>query len=433
MTNKKNFEIAIVGGGISGLTLGIALHSRNIPVTIYEQASHFAEIGAGVSFTSNAVQAMKHCNQGIYEAFERVRTKNLWPSKEKVWFDYHDGYHHTSDPKATHAFTISNSLGQAGVHRAHYLDQLIKLFPSEQAVFGKRLESLERQSEKEGGKWILRFHDNSTATSDAVVGCDGIKSSVRKMLYGKDDPRSYPTYTHKYAYRALADMEQAVEAVGEEKAKNSCMHMGPGGHMLTFPVQHGKILNIVAFHTTTEDWPDYNRLTRPATREDALKDFADYGHDVISLLKLCKPNLDIWAIFHLGDNPLPYFAKGTICLIGDAAHATSPHHGAGAGFCVEDSAVLSDLLADENVRTQQDIEAAFEVFDEQRRARGHFLVQTSQHIGNCYEWLADGVGDDFQKIEHEINSRNAILQNVDVEDMCRRAKEQLQMKLTSSP
>lgn len=101
----------------------------------------------------------------------------------------------------------------------------MKLFPAERAVFGKRLESLERESEKEGGKWVLKFHDGSEAKADAVVGCDGIKSSVRKMLYGKDDPRSYPTYTHKYAYRALADMDQAVEAVGEEKAKNSCMHV----------------------------------------------------------------------------------------------------------------------------------------------------------------------------------------------------------------
>lgn len=175
-----------------------------------------------MAFTANAVQAMKHCNQGIYEAFEKVRTKNMWPSKEKVWFDYHDGYHHKDNPKDTLAFTISNNLGQAGVHRAHYLDELIKLFPSNRAQFGKRLESLKQRDD---GRWVLTFHDESTAIADAVIGCDGIKSSVRRMMYGKDDPRSYPTYTHKYAYRALADMDEAVAAVGEEKAKNACMHV----------------------------------------------------------------------------------------------------------------------------------------------------------------------------------------------------------------
>lgn len=201
--------------------------------------------------------------------------------------------------------------------------------------------------------------------------------------------------------------------------------------MLTFPVNHGKTLNIVAFHTTEDDWPDHDNLTKPATREDALRDFKGYGHDVTSLLKLCKPNLDIWAIFHLGDHPVPNFAHGSLCLIGDAAHATSPHHGAGAGFCIEDAAVMSDLLADPNVRTQKDIELAFATFDELRRDRGHFLVQTSQHIGNCYEWLADGVGDDFKKIEHEINTRNGIIANVDVVQMCRDANASLSRRMNS--
>lgn len=201
--------------------------------------------------------------------------------------------------------------------------------------------------------------------------------------------------------------------------------------MLTFPVNHGKILNIVAFHTTKDDWPDYNKLTRSATREDALKDFEGYGHDVISLLKLCKANLDVWAIFHTGDNPLPYFAKGSVVLTGDAAHASSPHHGAGAGMCIEDSAILADLLADDNVRTQKDIEAAFATFDVQRRDRGHFLVQTSAHIGNCYEWLAEGVGSDFSKIEQEINTRNSKIADVDVAKMCQEAKDRLQVMIRS--
>lgn len=211
--------------------------------------------------------------------------------------------------------------------------------------------------------------------------------------------------------------------------------------MLTFPVNHGKTLNIVAFHTTEEDWPDYTRLTRPAKREDALRDFEGYGHDVRSLLQLCQPNLDIvspsdphelpssepandrlqWAIFHLGDNPLPNYNKSTVLLIGDAAHATSPHHGAGAGMCIEDSAILSDLLL--ACSTRDELALAFETFNELRRDRGNFLVQTSQHIGNCYEWIADGVGEDFAKIEREINERNKLIADVDVAGMSRRARE----------
>lgn len=69
--------------------------------------------------------------------------------------------------------------------------------------------------------------------------------------------------------------------------------MGPDGHMLTFAVSHGNVLNIVAFRTQSEDWPDYQRLTRRATREDALRDFAGYGANVTNLLKLTNEDLDV--------------------------------------------------------------------------------------------------------------------------------------------
>lgn len=78
--------------------------------------------------------------------------------------------------------------------------------------------------------------------------------------------------------------------------------MGPGGHVLTFPVNHGETLNIVAFRTTPEEWPDFNKLTRPAKREDALRDFAEYGSNVINLLKLTNPDLDV--VSNVGILPL---------------------------------------------------------------------------------------------------------------------------------
>lgn len=226
---RKNFHVAIVGGGIAGLTLAIALYHRNIPVTIYEQAEAFGEVGAGVSFGPNAVEAMKACHSGIYEAFEKVFTQNLWPSKQKVWFDYLDGYNKGTSTTAKNAsrqdiaFTISNSLGQTGVHRAHFLDELIKLIPGDIARFHKRLESIvERETD---GKLLLKFADGTQDEADLVIGCDGIKSQVRQVIVGAEHPSAKPSYTHKYAYRGLVPMEKAIEAVGEELASNSCMHV----------------------------------------------------------------------------------------------------------------------------------------------------------------------------------------------------------------
>ncbi|KAL6243946.1 hypothetical protein RBB50_009380 [Rhinocladiella similis] len=387
MTKPRNFEVAVIGGGIAGLTLAIALHHRGIPITIYEQAPQFGEIGAGVSFSPNAVQAMKVCHEGVYKAYEKICTRNLWPSKEKVWFDYLNGLDDPPEGRKAQdiAFTIKTKNGQSGVHRARYLDEMVHLVPKEVARFGKRLKGVEESS---NGRLLMEFEDGTTAETDAIVGCDGIKSTVRQIIVGRDHPSARPVYTHKYAYRGLAQMDKAIEAIGEELAQNSCMHMGPGGHVLTFPVNHGETLNIVAFRTTPEEWPDFNKLTRPAKREDALRDFAEYGSNVINLLKLTNPDLDVWAIFDLGEHPVPTMYKGRICISGDAAHATSPHHGAGAGFCIEDSAVLAELLADESVQTPQDLEAVFATFNAERKARGQWLVQASRHIGDCYEWRA---------------------------------------------
>jgi len=225
MSPEKNFEVAIVGGGIGGLTLAIALYQRGVPVTIYEQAPAFGEIGAGVSFSPNAVQAMQVCHQGVYEAFEKVRTRNMWPSKQKVWFDYLDGYegavNGTVEQEAV--FTIANSLGQNGVHRARYLGEMVNLVPKEIAKFGKRLRGL---TENSNGKMVMEFDDGTSAEADAVVGCDGIKSRVRQAIVGPSHPSTLPVYTHKYAYRGLVPMEKAVAAIGEERAQNACMHVG---------------------------------------------------------------------------------------------------------------------------------------------------------------------------------------------------------------
>jgi salicylate hydroxylase len=313
MTASKTFNVAIVGGGVAGLTLAIALHHRQIPVTVYEQAAQFGEIGAGVSFSPNAVQAMKYCHPGIYTAFEKVCTRNVWPSKQKVWFDYVDGYNFKGDCQSIPtAFTICNRLGQNGVHRAHFLDELVKMFPQSIARFGKRIQNI---TEDSNGRLVLSFTDGTTAESDVVIGCDGIKSRVRQIIVGETHPSANPVYSHKYAYRGLVSMEVAIAAIGEERAQNSCMHvsnppprgsfrrlstdfdkMGPGGHILTFPVNQGKTLNIVAFRSTTEDWPDSQKLTRMGTQEDALRDFAGYGSIVLSLLKLTAPELPVVSI-----------------------------------------------------------------------------------------------------------------------------------------
>jgi salicylate hydroxylase len=149
MTTPK-LTYAIIGGGIAGLTLGIALHKRGISVTIYEAAAHFGEIGAGVAFTRNAVEAMSICDQGVFEAFDKVVTKNQWEDKENVWFDFLDGMDNETRGHQKELFTSRSAVGANGVHRAAYLDEMVKLVESDNiARFGKRLESIEGEGGRE--------------------------------------------------------------------------------------------------------------------------------------------------------------------------------------------------------------------------------------------------------------------------------------------
>jgi len=110
-------------------------------------------------------------------------------------------------------------------------------------------------------------------------------------------------------------------------------------------------------------------------------------------------------------------------------HATSPHHGSGAGFAIEDSAVLAELLADERVKGPDDLEPVFEAFETNRKERSQWLVQSSRRVGDLYEWRAEGVGEDFKKIEEALKEGFGKIWNVDIADFVREAKEDLGNRL----
>lgn len=434
--------IAIVGGGIAGVTLALGLISRGIPCKVYEQGHNFAEIGAGVAFAPNSIRAMKACDPNVYTAFKAVATHNLWESKcadlahgrKGLYFDFLDGYHQSEDdsqqPKPL--FSLWNDEGANSVHRAHFLDEMVKFLPKDIAAFRKRVERVEEVDGNDAsnpGPVILHFADGTTATADAVVGADGIKSHVRQSLLGAEKPESHANYTYKYAYRGLIPMDKAIAELGEEMAVNAKMHLGPDGHVLTFPIDKGETLNVVAFTTTKEGWPDLHKSTRAATKQDALTDFAGWGKTVTHILSLLNDEVDIWAIFDMLDHPAPLYARGRVCITGDAAHATTPHHGSGAGFAIEDSAVLAELLATSAAKTPAGLRAVFQTFDQCRRPRTQWLVASSRRTGELYEWQAQGVGADVAKIAAETHERFEKIWQGDIKQMIAEAQATLQKLL----
>lgn len=261
-TSKPTPSIAVVGGGIAGLTLALNLIKLAKPdtssqpkytVTIYEAAHAFGEIGAGVSFGPNASHAMKCIGPEVYAAFEKTETRNQFESKQDVWFDFRfgesvDGKYQVEGGDGTgqgeHIASVRCPGGQRGVKRSDFLDELIKHLPEGIAHFGKRVVHY-TEDEGEGGKVTLHFKDGTTAVHDAVVGSDGIKSAVRKtVLAGTPEPEAAnAVFSGKYCYRGLIPMDQAVSVLGSELASNSQMYLGRHGHILTFAIDKGKIMN----------------------------------------------------------------------------------------------------------------------------------------------------------------------------------------------
>jgi salicylate hydroxylase len=244
-STQKPPSIAIIGGGIAGLTLTIALLRKcpHIPITLYESASAFGEVGAGVGFQPAMVRTMSLIDPRIVTAFEKCSKGNTKTDPPR-WFTVRVGDARKKDAKLEEeVFVIPARRGLGGgVHRAHFLDELVKLVPPGIAQFRKKLLDITEATDGSGDA-ILHFADGTITQHLAVLGCDGIKSRTRSIVLGDSDSAAKAVFSGKYAYRGLIPMVKAVEIMGEETTRTPQMHLGYGGHVLTFPIANGTIMN----------------------------------------------------------------------------------------------------------------------------------------------------------------------------------------------
>ncbi|KAJ0303899.1 hypothetical protein COL516b_006342 [Colletotrichum fioriniae] len=393
MSSDEELSLAVVGGGIGGLCLAlyITTHTK-IPVTVYENAPKFGEIGAGVAFGPNAVRAITNISEPLAAAVEARANRNIFADKENVWFDFRVGM------DSAHEIARSR-----GVVAGTYLCSVEHPRPGSW-MFSKTLHDIDDLGDD---GVVLKFGDGTSARHSAVIGCDGIKSQTRRIMLGENHPATNPSYTGKYCYRGMVPMDKAVELLGEEKAKNCQAYLGYHGHMLTFPVAGGRMMNVVAFQSSKE-WP-HKTMVIPATKEQMLQSFSTWGPDVLNIVRLMGQS-DIWALFDL--SPMENYHRGRICLLGDAAHASTPFQGAGAGMAVEDAYVLGRLL--HNVQQAQDLPGVFKSFSQARVHRTQKLVATSREAGHLWHFEAEG--DDLDKIKDIMRNRMSWIWDKDLDD-----------------
>ncbi|RMZ74830.1 hypothetical protein DV737_g5698, partial [Chaetothyriales sp. CBS 132003] len=333
-------DIAVVGAGIIGVltTLGLLYHGHK--VTVYERASNYSEGGGAIAFTGVARECMKQLNPFILEALQQVGEANRHPMNR-----YWDGFHPTTKELAQSEESLlfqqsAHELDYTGCIRSVYLHEMAKALPDGIVWFDKELESY-----SEGPEGVkLRFSDGSTAQAEAVIACDGIHSKARRLLLGEDNPESRPSFAHKVAYRAIIPIAESISALGEEKANNQCAHLGPDAHMLSFPVAQWTLSNVFVFVHDSKPWPDSHYLTAEVEKSEVVAAISKWGPSIRELVDKMPEKVSKWAIFDMADNPANTYARGRVCIAGDAAHASSPFHGAGACMGVEDALVLVSVL-----------------------------------------------------------------------------------------
>lgn len=428
--NHAQHPIAIVGGGLGGLALAIGLLRYGIHVHIYESTESFSEIGAGVAFGVNATTALHLIDPRLLEGYKKHATFNADHERSSTFATFRWGMDNIKCdgnkagdvmwnldddwyPERAKALGVRT---RSCIHRARLLDELVALLPADTTSFKKSFVTAEEQKD---GSLELRFADGTTALASALIGCDGIKSKVRELVC---DLRARPTYAGEVAYRAMVPRADAEKAVGADAAFNGTLYCGYGGYIVMYPVEKGNFINMVAIpHDPGESWAwSQAEWTLQSTATEFRQRFEGWYQPLIDVI--CAFNsLNKWALFDL-QHDAPYY-RSRICLLGDSAHATTPHLGAGAGMAMEDAFVLSQLIA--STGDIANIESAFQAYDSVRRPRTQSCIKKSRSAAFAMDFLDPQVLDNSAALKETLQTSYRWLWHEDLEEQVAKAKKLL--------
>jgi 2-polyprenyl-6-methoxyphenol hydroxylase-like FAD-dependent oxidoreductase len=380
-------KFIIVGAGIGGLATALALRQQNHDVQVVEGAAELREIGAGVVLGANAMQALDRL--GVHNA---VRAAGF-PITRISLLDRHGRILNDID---TTPFTRRIGYENLAIHRADLQRILLANLPPGVVQLGK---SLERFEEKDN-QVTAYFTDGSHLKGQALIGADGIRSRVRQQLL----PDSRPRYSGYTCWRGVIEAQALNLPAGR-----STETWGGNGRFGVVPLGNGQVYWFACINSAQAQNPKY-RAFRLA---DLQRHFANYHSPIPELLALTTDEQIIWGdIIDL--KPLPRFNFGRVLLLGDAAHATTPNMGQGAGQAVEDAAVLASCLAQAN-----SIESACQAFDYQRRPRTTRIVNQSWQLGKVAQmqqpWLVGLRNAVMRRVPAAVNNRQmAFLYETDI-------------------
>ncbi|RWD60592.1 MAG: FAD-dependent oxidoreductase [Mesorhizobium sp.] len=356
MNEARSRQVVIAGAGIAGLTAALAFAERGHAVTVLEQARQLEAAGAGLQLSPNATRILRRLG-----ALDRFRPSAIRPEAVVL------------KDAATLSGLARVPLGQAGERRwgapylvAHRADLQAALTarmaerPEIQLVTGARVtgiavapQNIVVTAQGDGG--------GAEVAAGLLVGADGVWSSVRSQLAGKDPAFTRSRFSGELAWRATVAAESAAgqtfAAIGAAACVTTFLH--PGFHMVAYPVSKGSAFNLAAFtkgERIAEGWSGH---ADPAILAKAMRGTSP---ELARLVALAGP----WTAFpiHTVEQRRWTMPEG-IALIGDAAHAMTPFAAQGAAMGIEDASMLANLVAD----FPGDVKQSLTVWENLRRPR----------------------------------------------------------------
>ena len=338
-------HILIAGGGIGGLAAALSLAQQDFVVDVFEQASEFGEIGAGIQLSANCTKVL--FGLGLEEQLREIA---FLPDGTEVR-DWKSGK------------TISTSiLGERAlqkfgapyfhVHRADLMAVLADAAKAHEKI-NLHTDMEVGAVEQQAARVTLEACGN-IYIGDVLIGADGIRSVVRSHLFGA----AAPTFTGNVAWRGLVPVDRLPKDLIRPVAT---VWWGPGKHFVHYFVRTGHLVNCVCV-VEKEGW-EIESWTEKGEYAELVADF-DGWHDTIqTLIANMDPNSCYkWALFDRP--PMSKWGEGHITLLGDACHPTLPFMAQGAAMAIEDGAVLARCLA-----VGDDVPTSLKKYEDLRRDR----------------------------------------------------------------
>jgi salicylate hydroxylase len=355
-TRNRSLRVGIVGGGIGGLALAASLKKFGMEAHVFERASAFGEVGAGIQMTPNAVKIMREL--GVGEQLQQVSflpqciVGRNWRSGAEVF--------------RTPLSDECPRLYGAEFFHTHRVD-LHTILLSLLAKSSATLSAMSTRVTQSDECAVIHLADGSEFEADVVVGADGIHSAVRSCLFGHDAPR----FTGNMCWRTTIPI--GAHPLGHV-SPDASFWLGPHGHVVTYYLRAGKMVNVVAIRET-EDWVEES-WNVPSNTQEMAAAFEGWHPNVLKLFSEATTVFK-WGLFDR--DPMPQWSFGRITLLGDAAHPMLPFLSQGAAMAIEDGYVLARTLA-----AGRDVTEALKLYQALRLPRTGRVQLESRKRGETY-------------------------------------------------